>query len=144
MKKAMKHAAFILAMMTIVFLISFAIEDKTTYEYRLTYEEQPAVYVTKYGDCYHSIGCHYLSQSMIEIGLYEARNKGYRSCTYCGGISYYTTQVEHKEYYEVIDYGDAICYSCVRAIYITFVIYLVALWIMYENKKNGEDDVQTD
>ena len=97
-------------MMIIIFSISFALEDKTIYDYTSTYEEQPAVYVTKYGDCYHSISCHYLSQSMIEKGLYEAFDNGYRACSHCNGISHGTVQVEHREYYEVRVY-DPCCGS---------------------------------
>lgn len=127
-------------MMIIIFFISFAFEDKISYEYKSTYDEQPAVYVTKYGDCYHSIGCHYLSQSMIKKGLYEARDKGYRACSYCNGISYGTVQVEHREYYMVVDYTDAICYSCLRAVYITLTVYLLFLGIKYQNKLKKEEN----
>ena len=125
-------------MILTIFSISFAFEDKTSYEYTSTYEEQPAVYVTKYGDCYHSIGCHYLSQSMIEKGLYEARDKGYRACSYCNGTSCGTVQVEHREYYEVTDYSNAISYSCLRAVFITMVLYLLFLGLKYQDKLNGD------
>ena len=138
MKKALKHVFIILAMMIIIFSISFALEDKTVYDYTSTYEEQPAVYVSKYGDCYHSISCHYLSQSMIEKGLYEALDNGYRACSHCNGISHGTVQVEHREYYEVTDYTNAISYSCLRAVYITLVIYLLLLGLKYQDKLNGE------
>lgn len=143
MKKILKHVSIILVMMLIIFSVSFVLEDKTSYEYTSRYEEQPAVYVTKYGDCYHSIGCHYLSQSMREKGLYEALDSGYRACSYCKGISYGTTQVEHREYYEVTDYTNAITYSCLRAVFITLVIYLLFLGLKYQDKligeKNGTD-----
>ena len=138
MKKTLKHVFIILAMLIIIFSISFALEDKTIYDYTSTYEEQPAVYVTKYGDCYHSISCHYLSQSMIEKGLYEALDNGYRACSHCNGISHGTVQVEHREYYEVTDYTNAISYSCLRAVYITLVIYLLLLGLKYQDKLNGE------
>ena len=138
LNKIVKHVVIILSMILTIFSISFAFEDKTSYEYTSTYEEQPAVYVTKYGDCYHSIGCHYLSQSMIEKGLYEARDKGYRACSYCNGTSYGTVQVEHREYYEVVDYSNAISYSCLRAVFITMVLYLLFLGLKYQDKLNGE------
>lgn len=48
-------------------------------------QKEPLVYVTKYGECYHSAGCHYLD-SIIEKGLYEAQKEGYRACSYCHGI----------------------------------------------------------
>jgi hypothetical protein len=120
-------------------MISFALEDKTAYESTSTYEEQPAVYVTKYGDCYHSITCHYLTQSMIEKGLYEARDKGYRACSYCGGQSCGTTVVEHKTYYEIKDYSNAITYSLLRSIAYTAILYLIVLWILQQRKLNEEE-----
>ena len=140
MKTVMKHILIILSTMIVIFTISFTIEDKTAYEYTSTYEEQPAVYVTKYGDCYHSITCHYLSQSMIEKGLYEARDKGYRACSYCGGQSYDTTVVEHKTYYEIKDYSNAITYSLLRSIAYTTILYLIVLWIFQQRKLNEAED----
>lgn len=144
MKKVLKHLLIIIPIAIAVFLISFAFEDKTTYDYNSTYEEQPAVYVTKYGDCYHSITCHYLSQSQIEKGLYEAQKSGYRACSYCGGRSYGTIQVEHREYYEVPYYRDAILYSTLRMVVFTTVIYLLVLYCLYERRKNAKEENNCD
>ena len=124
MKRVFKHIAIIFPIALGVFLISFAVEDKTLYKYTSTYEEQPAVFVTKYGDCFHSGSCHYLSQSRIEKGLHEAIISGYRPCTHCDGKSYRTIQVEHREYYEVTSYRNAIIFSSIRMLLITPIIYL--------------------
>lgn len=144
MKKALKHVMIIIPIAIAVFFISFAFEDKTTFEYNSTFEEQPAVYITKYGDCYHSIGCHYLNQSRIEKGLYEVQKSGYRECSYCGGHSYGTIQVEHREYYEVQYYRDAILYSALRMVVYTTVIYLLVLYCIYERSKNPSEEENCD
>ena len=139
LKKAWKHVAIIFAIMAAIFSISFLFEDKTSYDYISTYEEQPAVYVTKYGDCYHSGYCHYLNQSKIEKGLYEAQDKGYRACSYCGGQSHSTIQVEYREYFKVTDYTNALFYSGLRAVVYAPVLYLIGLWIVQQRKENGEE-----
>lgn len=55
------------------------------------------VYVTNYGDCYHSGSCGYLHTSKIAIGLQEARNSGYRACSSCGGRSSGTIYIEGRD-----------------------------------------------
>lgn len=46
---------------------------------------EPCVYVTAYGERYHSSGCSYLSKSKIPMGMQEAVSKGYTACSRCGG-----------------------------------------------------------
>lgn len=41
------------------------------------------VYVTDYGEKYHSYGCQYLSQSCHGMTLYKARQAGYTPCSVC-------------------------------------------------------------
>jgi hypothetical protein len=41
------------------------------------------VYVTRTGAKYHDNGCRYLSKSKIEIGLKDAKEKGYTACSVC-------------------------------------------------------------
>lgn len=60
-------------------------------------EKQPKVYITNTGNFYHSTNCHYL-QSKIPIGLYDAKERGYSACSYCGG--------EPDGYYSWKDYED--------------------------------------
>ena len=136
--KIIKYTLGLLAVFIVVFLVSFALEDKTEYKYNSTYEEQPLVYVTKYGDCYHSINCHYLSQSRIEKGLYQAQKSGYRACSYCDGIPYDTTLVEHREYYEVTSYTNAILYSLIRSVIGTIIVALLGAYVIYS--RNHETD----
>ena len=41
------------------------------------------VYVTDYGEKYHSYGCQYLSQSCRGMTLYKAKHAGYTPCSIC-------------------------------------------------------------
>ncbi len=123
MKTILKHLVIIAPIALAIFFVSFVFEDKTRTEYRVTYEEQPLVYVTKTGECYHSYGCRHLSRSRIPMGLYRAENSGYRRCSTCNGIAYATMQVEEGEPYEVTDYSFAIFFSIVKVILITPLIY---------------------
>ena len=50
------------------------------------YRPEPKVYVTEYGEKYHSYGCQYLRESCIAIGIYKAQSKGYTACSKCRGI----------------------------------------------------------
>ena len=124
-----------------VFTISFVFEDKTSYEYTSTFEEQPAVYITEHGNCYHSVDCHYLSQSKIEKGLYEVKAKGYRECSYCNGYSKSVIQVELIKYYEVTDYTNAFLYSCLRAVLATPIMYIIVLYVVEKNTSQEEDKI---
>lgn len=45
---------------------------------------EPKVYITQTGRHYHGKDCHYL-RSKIAIGLYQAKERGYSACSYCGG-----------------------------------------------------------
>ena len=126
-EKTTKHIVVILSIILTIFIISFVLEDKTSYEYTSTFEEQPAVYVTEYGNYYHSVDCHYLNQSKIEKGLYEVKAKGYRECSYCEGYSNSVIQVELIKYYEATYYTNAFLFSCLRAVLVTPIIYIILL-----------------
>ena len=41
------------------------------------------VYITATGECYHRLGCRYLSKSCIPITLAKAKAEGYRPCSVC-------------------------------------------------------------
>lgn len=56
--------------------------------------DEPCVYVTDTGDCYHSKSCHYLYSSRA-IGIEVAKGKGYRACSQCGGRSVGTIRVHN-------------------------------------------------
>lgn len=123
MKKTFRHLAIILPIVLVLFLASFALEERTRAEQRVFYEEQPLVYVTKTGECYHSYGCNYLSRSRIPKGLYQAKREGYRRCSVCDGVAYGTVQVAVKAPYEIADLSCAIFFSFAKTACITPLIY---------------------
>ena len=134
MKRSTKQFVIIIFIVLMIFTISFVLEDKTSYEYTSTFEEQPAVYITEYGNCYHSLDCYYLSNSKIEKGLYEVKAKGYKECSYCNGYIKSVIQVELIEYYEVTDCTNAFFLSFLRAVLVTPIIYVIVLYIMEQKK----------
>lgn len=140
MKRNAKYIPIILSIFLIVFTISFVLEDKTSFECTSTFEEQSMVYITEYGNCYHSVDCHYLRQSKIEKGLYEAKANGYMECSYCHGCSKSVIRVELIKYYEVTDYTNAFLYSCLRALLITPILYVIVLCMMEQKNTNQEED----
>ena len=48
-------------------------------------DQSETVYVTNYGNKYHSAGCRYLKKSQIPMSLAEAKRQGYTACSVCGG-----------------------------------------------------------
>ena len=56
---------------------------------------EPKVYITDYGDKYHSYDCQYLYDSKTAIGLYKAKDEGYTACSICGGKSNGTIQEKY-------------------------------------------------
>ena len=143
MRNLWKHLIIIVPLVLAIFFISFAYEDKTKTEYKITYEPQPLVYVTKTGDCYHSYGCHHLSQSRYPKGLYQAENSGYRPCSSCGGYGYGTIQVEVRVPYQVTDYTMAIFFSLAKVVFITPFLYIFIFKLLdktsYYQEKYNED-----
>ena len=99
--KYIKHFVFIFLLIIPTFLL-FNVWDvggteKAIYEYETITEQQPKVYITKYGECYHSAGCQYLWNSSNPIGLYKAKSEGYFACSVCGGTSYGTITVTYQK-----------------------------------------------
>ena len=70
---------FIIFVATISLCFPFNSKQITAEEIR-----QPKVYITNTGNHYHGKDCHYL-RSKIAIGLYQAKERGYSACSYCGG-----------------------------------------------------------
>ena len=138
MTNAHRNLVIVILIVLAIFMISFIFEDKTAYDYTVTLEDQPAVYVTKYGECYHSSNCHYLTQNKIEKGMYEAVDQGYDACSYCGGYSEGITEVEIRTYFETKDYKNAFIYSTVRAVLCSPFIYLIVYAL--SNRKNTKDE----
>ena len=103
MKKIALYVGCWLILFAVLIYPCFALLEATakpTYEYETTYETQPKVYVTNYGEKYHNTSCHYL-QSRNAKGLTEARKAGYTACSYCHGIPSGTIEVAHRTRIEI-------------------------------------------
>lgn len=101
--KIIKHMVMGLILFALSFSLMFLLTDKSKYQTVDNYVKEPRVYVTKYGDCYHTPTCHYLRQSKIEKGLYYAKSHGYKACSYCKGtpcgsveVNYYKTEMKNN------------------------------------------------
>jgi len=95
MKKSKFFVSLSLFLFLLIFLLSYSLSDKNKIEYTVEYIEEPRVFVTTYGECYHSPHCHYLKNSSIEIGLNQAQEKGYKPCSYCHGSSDSVITIEY-------------------------------------------------
>lgn len=102
-KKTVLYIGSWLLLLAILIFPCFAVLEATaepTIEYETTYETQPKVYVTDYGEKYHNTSCHYLLSRNAK-GLTEARNAGYTACSYCHGTPSGTIEVAHRERVEI-------------------------------------------
>ena len=76
-----------------------------------------------------------MSQSRIEKGLYQAQKLGYSACSYCDGIPYDTTLVEHREYYEATSCTNAILYSLIWSVIGMIAKYCNIFWLRNQCSK---------
>ncbi len=85
---------------TILFIhVGFNINDTYFHKDYIPAEEgyyDYKVYITPYGECYHSENCSYINRKS-EIALLKAINKGYRKCSHCHGTSSEKMWVEGVE-----------------------------------------------
>ena len=105
--KITTRVVFTLLIFTLSFFLFYLLADKTEYQTFEDYIEEPRVYITTYGECYHSDNCQFLSQSKIARGLYDAESNGYRACSYCKGTPFATIEVIHYKL-EEIDVADEV------------------------------------
>ena len=81
--------------------LGFLFDKKNpTYESVPYVVEEPKVYVTNYGDCYHSSDCSYLHSSRVAKGKDKAKEQGYRACSRCYGIASGTIEVTYYKQVE--------------------------------------------
>ena len=103
-QKFIKHTTIvILICIPMAFLWYFIINANSTQSYKTetVTATEPRVYVTTYGDRYHSAGCSYLAKSQHAMGKHEATSKGYTACSRCGGRSSGTISVTYTKKIEV-------------------------------------------
>lgn len=63
-------------------------EDCEDYEFDITYKKDkddlsPTVYVTRYGERYHTPLCHYTQNAYMKLTVCQAIDKGYTACYFC-------------------------------------------------------------
>lgn len=103
-QKIIKHAIIIILLCIPMAFLSYAIirlNNPNSYKTETVTATEPRVYVTTYGEKYHSGGCSYLSKSAIPIGKQEAISKGYTACSRCGGKASGTIDVKYTKQVEV-------------------------------------------
>lgn len=107
---------------------------------------EPKVYVTTYGECYHSAGCSYLAKSQIPMGKQEAISKGYTACSRCGGTASGTITVTYTKRVEVENSSKNVWGAIGLSILCTPMAYLfiyVLLADVIENRKNKKNTTAT-
>lgn len=113
--------AFVIIGIIAVYIICSLIVNSLFYKHT-----EGLVYVTRTGDCYHSIGCGYL-RSMIPKGIEVAKAQGYRACSACGGIPHGTIEVN--------DYWTSFTITFGILFLAAFCIFLLVVYIKDKNQK---------
>lgn len=132
--RIIKYMIIGIALFSTSFSLLFCLTDKTEVYTVDNYVEEPCVYVTKCGDCYHAFSYHYLEQSKIEAGLYYARSNGYRACSYCGGTPYGTVEVNYPKTETKENKIDVLIQSIFFASS-TVTVYMLVCVMIYVSKK---------
>ena len=115
----------LVATITVIMGISFLNNEKNpTYESVPYTVEEARVYVTNYGDCYHSSDCSYLHSSKIAIGRNKARNQGYYACSRCSGIAIGTIEVTYYQQVEKDMTNEIVWGSIFGGLVLSVIIYV--------------------
>ena len=136
--KWLKPAIISVVIFVLVYWGMFSVLPKTHTKYITDYEEQERVIVTETGECYHYPTCHYLHSS-IPMGLEQAKSKGYRACSYCGGKTSGVIDVEIRIPQEIditphIRNESLLAASAATGIYIVITVIYEVLKKRYPDK----------
>ncbi len=74
---------------------------KDPYEYVIGKVNTYVCYTTLYGECYHASGCGSLWNSSFKTTVYEAEQRGYRSCSKCTPTQRTTLTLTETRYRDV-------------------------------------------
>ena len=125
-------------------LIAFAIglgflndRNNPTYESVPYIVEEPKVYVTQYGDCYHSSDCSYLHSSRVAKGKDKAKEQGYRACSRCYGVASGTIEVTYYKQVEKDMTNDIISKSIIGGVIVGAII---CIFIPIKEKTEKEQE----
>lgn len=100
-------------------------ENHPTYESVPYTVEEPKVYVTQYGDCYHSADCSYLHSSRVAKGKDKAKEQGYRACSRCYGIASGTIEVTYYKQVEKDMTKSIVIQSIIGGLLVGVVVYAI-------------------
>ncbi len=115
-----------ISLITVIMGISFWSNDKNpTYENVPYTVEEARVYVTNYGDCYHSSDCSYLHSSRNAIGKNKARSQGYYVCSRCNGIPSGTIEETYYQQVEKDMTSEIVWGSIVGGVVVSAIIYVL-------------------
>lgn len=98
--------------------------NNPTYESVPYVVEEPKVYVTNYGDCYHSSDCSYLHSSRIAKGKDKAQEQGYRACSRCYGVANGTIEVTYYKQVEKDMTNNIVSKSLIGGLIVSAIIYV--------------------
>ena len=97
-------------------------KNNPTYESVPYVVEEPKVYVTNYGDCYHSSDCSYLHSSRIAKGKDKAQEQGYRACSKCYGVANGTIEVTYYKQVEKDMTSEIITKSIIGGLVVSLIV----------------------
>ena len=122
-KKIGQYLIISLIVITVIMGVPFLSNEKNpTYESVPYTVEEERVYVTNYGDCYHSSDCSYLHSSKIAIGKNKARSQGYYACSRYNGITSGTIDVIYYQQAEKDMTNEIVWDSIIGGLVISAVI----------------------
>lgn len=138
MKRVLKRLMIISLLFLTCFLIAFLSFDKTKTIMKTEIDYRPCVYVTLYGEKYHSPSCHYLHTSKTAKGLYDAQAEGYTVCSYCHGVPEGIVGVEKEKCVEVDNTFDLVTKSTFIGICITVFLFAQGdFFSFFEKRQKG-------
>ena len=96
--------------------------NNPTYESVPYVVEEPKVYVTNYGDCYHSSDCSYLHSSRKAKGKDKAQEQGYRACSKCYGVANGTIELTYYKQVEKDMTSEIITKSIIGGLVVSLIV----------------------
>ena len=138
--KILKFIGIGVLLFVLVSSITYLVSDKIEYIKVDNFVEEPRVYVTDHGECYHTSGCHYL-QSRNAIGLDKAKSQGYRACSYCKGVPSGTIDVNYYKT-EIKDITNDVVIQSIIFASISTTVYAVGCVVYYLYDKHEKEKGQ--
>lgn len=77
------RAKRIFVVLSIILVLLASIIEVSNPKLAMAASGSTTVYITNYGECYHTAYCRYLNKSSISVSLSTAVKRGYRRCSVC-------------------------------------------------------------